>query len=43
MREHMDLLNELASRTIRVRVLVNTQTGESEHRIRMELPCPHSR
>lgn len=37
-REHMDLLNELASRTIRVRVLVNTQTGESEHRIRMARP-----
>jgi hypothetical protein len=37
-REHIDPMNELASGTIRVRVLVNTETGESEHRIQMELP-----
>jgi hypothetical protein len=37
-REYMDLMNELASGTIRVRVLFNRQTGESEPRMRMELP-----
>jgi hypothetical protein len=37
-REHMDLMNELASGTIRVSVQVNKATGEATRRIQIELP-----
>lgn len=37
-REHMDLLNELGSGTVKVRVLLNRNTGATEHRILMDLP-----
>ena len=37
-REQMELLADLASGTIKVNVLVDKKTGESEHRVLMELP-----
>jgi hypothetical protein len=37
-RERLQLLNDLASGTVKVRVLVDKKTGDSEHRMMMELP-----
>lgn len=37
-REHRQLMEELAAGTIRVRVLMNMKTGEAEHRVLLALP-----
>jgi len=37
-REHLPLLNNVASGTFDLIIEVNQKTGESKHRLKMELP-----
>jgi hypothetical protein len=37
-REHGELMREVADGTMRVQIQLNTRTGEADHRIQMEFP-----
>lgn len=38
LRDHQELMNQLASGTIQVRVQINMTTGEAQHKVQIELP-----